>query len=99
VAGQRVEFLAVHLRALGVVDYLPVLPEAHVLDGVQLAPLRIFHHRVIEFPAHDKVDGLGRAQALFRLSLHVRTDETDLQVRPGILHLLGEPHVVKKANR
>ena len=95
--GQRVQIL--DDRPFGIVDDLAVLAIADARQFLERRALGVGDDLMIELAPHDEIDGAGRAQGLFRLHGHRRSDERHLQLRVGVLHHLRHLHIHVKTGR
>ena len=87
---KRVEFFGLQQRTRRIVDYLAVFDVADVCDSGDGLAVRIVHHGVVEFSAHDEINIGAGEKAFRRLDLHLRADEANFD--SGLLFLHGFGH-------
>jgi len=88
---QGVEFRSLQQRPRRIVDHFAVHDVAGTQDIFERLTLRVFHDRVIKFPAYNEINVRAREQCFRGLDLHVRSDKSDLQA--GLLFLHAPRHL------
>ena len=78
--------------ALGIVDDAAIFPEAHSRQFFQWRTGGVTGDLIIEFAAHDKIDG-GVLKRLLRLNRNRWPDKCHLQLWVGVLHHFSDPQI------